>query len=350
MAQQARVGSIDALVAFKTSLIKFAEAVNVSLGDADSEIGRTTTWVEHEQASYWQGQVRQRQETVTRAKDAVRQKKLYKNFDGTTPSAVDEEKALQIALRRLQEAEQKMLAVKHWARRLDREATLYKGQAARLAGAIAGDVPRAVAKLTNMIMALERYMALRPEYGAGAAGEALAPSQFAEAMASMARAEGPEAPNADESTTTIKGPTPAEKTVARQYEDDARRWRPGVVSDADQQRLGTLRFIPAPFENGDRVFIAADSLNAPKLRFERTEPMGEGDSGWLIMPAHVPAPTGFRWITVANLLSARPDLEPLLALPIGFAVIIDAEGVAAVFDDQGAELWSGPATASQGGE
>src|SRR5581483_4613436 len=344
MTQSARVGSIDALKTFKAALIKFAEAVNVSLGDADSEIGRTTMWVEHEQASYWQGQLRQRQEAVTRAKDAVRQKKLYKNFDGTTPSAVDEEKALQLALRRLQEAEQKTLAVKQWARRLDKEATLYKGQAARLAGAIAGDVPRAVAKLTNMMMALERYVALRPEQFAGAGGEALAPSEFAEALASMARAEGAEAAPGDEAPVAGKGPSAADKTVARPYEDDPSRWRPGAVSEENRQRLGTLRFIPAPAEPEDRLYIAADASDAPKLRFERALPPVEGDSGWSIMPAQIPAPSGFRWTTVSKLLAARPDLEPLLALPRGFAVIMDAQGVAAVFDEQGTDRWVGAPT------
>ena len=70
MAIGVRVESLDALRSFKIALVKFAEAANVALGDADSELQRTLTWLETEQLSYWQGQHRKRAEMVTRAKEA----------------------------------------------------------------------------------------------------------------------------------------------------------------------------------------------------------------------------------------------------------------------------------------
>jgi len=105
MSNPARVESIDALKMFRRSIIKFIEAANVALGDAESEMQRRLNWLENEQDSYWQGQIRKRTEDVAKAKDAVRQKELFKDFAGRTPSADQEKKALRIAIARLEEAE-----------------------------------------------------------------------------------------------------------------------------------------------------------------------------------------------------------------------------------------------------
>ena len=65
---------------------------------------------------------------VTRAKIALTQKKLTKTPLGGHYSCVDEEKALQLARRRLEEAETKLANVQKWNRRLDEEVFEYKGQ------------------------------------------------------------------------------------------------------------------------------------------------------------------------------------------------------------------------------
>jgi len=102
MGEVARVHSIETLKIFKVYLLKFAEAANVALGDAESELHRIQMWLETEQQSFWQMQLRKRQEIVSRCKEAVRMKKVFKDSTGRQQSAVDEEKALQIAQRRLE--------------------------------------------------------------------------------------------------------------------------------------------------------------------------------------------------------------------------------------------------------
>jgi|SRR5882672_965953 len=82
MSNPARVESIEALKMFRRAVIKFIEAANVALGDAESEMQRRLNWLENEQDSYWQGQIRKRQEDVSKARDAVRQKKIFKDFAG----------------------------------------------------------------------------------------------------------------------------------------------------------------------------------------------------------------------------------------------------------------------------
>src|SRR5688572_2944734 len=127
MSGYARVESVDALRAFRQALIKFAETANVALADAEGEMTRVLVWLETEQDTYWQSQIRKRHEDLERAREALRQKKLYKTPTGNTQSAVEEEKMLKIAQRRLEEAEQKLKNVRRYVPRLQKELQNYKG-------------------------------------------------------------------------------------------------------------------------------------------------------------------------------------------------------------------------------
>src|SRR4051812_18506783 len=107
MSRGARVDSIDAMRHFRTALVKFQENANSALADAESEMHQAHTWLEGEQRQHWLREIRHRHEIVERCKEAVRMKKLFKDSTGARPSAVDEEKALKVAQRKLEEAEQK---------------------------------------------------------------------------------------------------------------------------------------------------------------------------------------------------------------------------------------------------
>ena len=104
----ARVENVDALKEFRTRLIKFAEQAQTALADAEGEVQRVLVWLETEAHTHWSAQIRKRHEAVEKAKDAVRQKKLFKSPTGSTQSAVEEEKALRMAQKRLEEAEEKL--------------------------------------------------------------------------------------------------------------------------------------------------------------------------------------------------------------------------------------------------
>src|SRR4051812_11235092 len=108
---EARVESIDALKHLKTALVKFADGANIAINDAESEVIRTMTWLENEQSNYWRMQHRKRSELVSRCKEQVRMKKIFKDSSGRQQTAIEEEKALKLALRRLEEAELKTKAI-----------------------------------------------------------------------------------------------------------------------------------------------------------------------------------------------------------------------------------------------
>lgn len=163
MSDSARIDDIEALKLFRRALWKFAETANVALGDAESEVQRVLLWLETEQRSYWEHQLRLRYEAVMKAKDALRQKKLFKDSTGKYPSAVDEEKAVALAQRRLEEAEQKVAAIRRYIPRLQRELQLYKGSVQRFATTVQVDVPSAVHTLDRVTSKLEEYVALSLE-------------------------------------------------------------------------------------------------------------------------------------------------------------------------------------------
>src|SRR5439155_17499880 len=129
---EARVESVDAIKNFRRAWLKFAEAANVALTEAEADAMSTLRWLESEKRSWWQNQVRKTTELVSRCDEALRHKKIFKDASGRTPSAVDEEKALNKAKRLKELAIEKLENVRKYTPRLRREIMLYKGQAQRL--------------------------------------------------------------------------------------------------------------------------------------------------------------------------------------------------------------------------
>jgi hypothetical protein len=202
MSQFARVESLDALRECKAALAKFRQTVQAALLDADADMQQTIRWVQNEQRSYWQGQIQKRSDAVHAAREAVRQKQLFTSGRSAGDSAAEEKKALMIAQRRLEEAEQKFAATRAWGQRLPQEAILYRGLANRLANQAETRLPQAQARLGQIIANLEAYLALqapetaRPGAATGGPGAAPAPtmSRGGEAPAAPATAAGPTAP------------------------------------------------------------------------------------------------------------------------------------------------------------
>src|SRR5215213_9329721 len=142
---EARVESIDAIKHFRRALFKFAEAANAALTDAEADMTEAHRWLEGEQRSYWSNNVRKATELVSRCEEALRQKRIFKDASGRTPSAVDEEKALAKAKRMKEVAEEKLENVRRYTPRMQREIMLYKGQVQRLGTFVAADLPTAAA-------------------------------------------------------------------------------------------------------------------------------------------------------------------------------------------------------------
>ena len=190
-----KVQSVESLKLLRAALVRFRELAQTVLSDADGELQRMLNWMETEAVSHWQGEIRKRQEALARAKDALRAKKLF-HPDGFKPSVVDEEKAVRLALYRLEEAQRKLAAVRRYAVILSKEVQQYHGQVQRFGNTVTIDVPIAVGRLEALVRHLERYMAVKPAEAA-AEGVAVQDSGYSgadvdEGLGSMARPEGSE--------------------------------------------------------------------------------------------------------------------------------------------------------------
>src|SRR5579871_6353173 len=110
----ARVTDIAAIEEFRVALVEFAAGLRRALTDVQLEVRRATEWIQVDRPAHWQGEVRRGFEAVARAKDDLAHSRTYKKVGSFTPACIEEKKALELAKRRLEHAEKKVEAVRHW--------------------------------------------------------------------------------------------------------------------------------------------------------------------------------------------------------------------------------------------
>jgi hypothetical protein len=198
MAEGAKVGDIESIARFRVALIKYAEAIEVALGDAESDVTRTQLWLELEQLSYWEGEIRKRHDALERAKEALRMKKLFKDASGRQQSAIDEEKEVKKRTALMEEAVTKLANTRKYIKVMQREAQNYKGGVQRLSSVIHDDLPTAAGVLAGYLDKLHEYLGLSAETAASTAGTSSQAGPLAgDGGASMKRAVEEEIAKAD---------------------------------------------------------------------------------------------------------------------------------------------------------
>ena len=340
MEKVARVGSLEVFRQLRAALVKFAETANTALGDAESEMQRLQMWVENEQATYWQGQHRKRQAALVKAKEALRQKQLFKDVTGARQSYVDEEKAVAAAMRQVQEAEQKLVNVKRWTRQLEKEINLYKGSVQRFSTSVYVDVPGAVAKLDRLAATLQGYLDVAPT---AVASTAEGPDQ----TAAMSRPE-PGLPAAGQPYLDLRrlSPAPRERERIEKGETPSIGQSPA----ADLSRLARLDLSHETIDPDATFSFTTQVVNARRIYLERVASAFPGDTGWHIGLAEGSPPGELRAARVGDLISESPALAELLQLPPGILIIMDGAGIAALFNSQNQNLWTAPMLAEDAHE
>ncbi|HEX4793859.1 MAG TPA: hypothetical protein VH370_08715 [Humisphaera sp.] len=333
MSTPAKVGSIDHLRQFRAALVKFAESADAAIGDAESEIQRIINWVENDQASYWAGQHRKRQEAVVKAKEALRHKQLFKDVTGGRQATIEEEKAVALALRRVAESEQKMAAIKRWSRQLEKEFQLYKGAVQRLQTTITAGVPVALGKLDRMTIALDQYVAL------GAPTEVTSSAEPAGGGASMSRPEaGPPRPGDVYRRLREKSPNAAARDAAPAGDPTRANW-PLMIPPGNLQTLEAVPLAREILDPSAIVIYATDVWTQSRVYLHRVEPAFPGDSGWYIGSIDATETPTLEAARVNQVLTAWPSIADFLVLPAGTLVVIDSAGVAALLSREDNDLW-----------
>lgn len=159
MGRLAKVTSIDVIEHFAAAMTCFGEDARTSLEGIDMEVRRALNWIQREQKDYWTQRIRRGWDEVNIARKELERKLMFYPGDDR-PSTHDERLALEAAKRRLQLAQEKVEAVKHWSHRAQREANEYIGAIQPLKAWLEFELPKALADLGRMARALEDYVAL----------------------------------------------------------------------------------------------------------------------------------------------------------------------------------------------
>lgn len=158
MAAQAQVTSVEALEAFRSDLITYLSQMQPVLDEIGSDVVRLKFWLQNEQRQLWESQLRQRRRRLEEAQAELFNARLSTFQDST----ILPQMAVQKAQRAVEEAEQKMGALKKWERELEAQSTPLVKQVDQLKGFLTSDMNQAITYLTQVIKALEAYKEVVP--------------------------------------------------------------------------------------------------------------------------------------------------------------------------------------------
>jgi len=163
MPQLAKVTSIEALDAFKVSLIVYLEKAGRILDEVSEEVVRTRTWLETERLLHWRNQVRKRARELAQADQELLTARL-----GGLPEAIQTRRmAVNKAKLALREAEAGLARVKHWMRNYETEVESHAKAVIQLRHSLGFDMSKAVAFLDGALLTLASYAESAPPQPVG---------------------------------------------------------------------------------------------------------------------------------------------------------------------------------------
>jgi hypothetical protein len=153
MAQGARVSSVEALEAFRASLIVYVSKARPTLEEVTADVLRIKLWLENDQRIFWEGQVKRRLKALEQAQAALFSARISNLREETSAEQV----AYHRARRALDEAEDKLRVVKRWNREFDSRAQPLVKQMEKLHTFLAHDLLLAINYLGEAAETLHGY-------------------------------------------------------------------------------------------------------------------------------------------------------------------------------------------------
>jgi len=172
MSTQAEVKSIDTLAFVKAALAAFGHETGQSLAEVEMQAQRVVDWICIDQAAYWKAEVRKASDGVNQAMKDLQHCRTYKKVGDNQPACAEEKKALEKARKRLERAERKAAAVRHWTPVVRQQLQETGVRMTRFREVIDVDCPKAVARLERMLRSLDHYAHTASPRGVGDAGTA----------------------------------------------------------------------------------------------------------------------------------------------------------------------------------
>jgi hypothetical protein len=158
MQTQAKVSSLDALDAFRSSLIIYIERARHILDDVQHDVHRTRAWLEQEQQPHWKKEIRVRSRALAQAEQELLTVRLSEQADAVR----DRRRTVDRAKAKLQEAEGALEKTRHWFRQFDREIDPRMRTTHLLRQTLDADLVKAVALLSETTRVLADYAGVSP--------------------------------------------------------------------------------------------------------------------------------------------------------------------------------------------
>jgi len=153
MANQAKVGSLDSIKSFRTSLVIFIERMTNALDDVGDEVKRTRNWILDEKVNYWRSMKRQWEKKLDQAEQELYSTRLSTMHNTNTEAQMNVRRATQ----KVDEIDGKIRTVQKWARDYD---SIVEPLARRLdtyRDLLSTKYPKAIFQIDKTIETLESY-------------------------------------------------------------------------------------------------------------------------------------------------------------------------------------------------
>ncbi len=153
MADEAQVRSIDELDAFRAKLILFQGKARKAVDQASEEVRRTRLWIQSDRTPYWEAQVKRRLRLLEQAQQELLSARMSEFID----NPVVQQQNVRKAKASLEEAEEKLRAVKHWSRTFETTIQPLSKKLEGVTGFIDFEIPQAIQHMVQIIRTLDAY-------------------------------------------------------------------------------------------------------------------------------------------------------------------------------------------------
>jgi len=184
MTQKANVTAVDALEAFRAALVLYISKARPTIEEVSADTLRLRLWLENEQRTYWENELRRRNRELEEAQQALFSARISNLRDETSADV----NAFHRAKRARDHADAKLRTLKKWSRDFENRVQPLVKQTEKLHTLLTSDLPQAIAYLAKAIGTLDAYAATPPPPAApaptpaAAAPESPAPAANTQAL------------------------------------------------------------------------------------------------------------------------------------------------------------------------
>ncbi|MCE5268623.1 MAG: hypothetical protein LLG00_12125 [Planctomycetaceae bacterium] len=161
MSGPARVTSIEVLPLLAAGVAKFRSDAQSALEDLGIEVRRAQEWIHHDRKEFWKRELQKAYEQLTQARLKLQQARTVRRIGNQEPACLDEQRAVDRAKHRVDVAQEKVEAVRHWTGKIDRAVDDFLRARSQFSAWLEVELPRGVAALNEMSESLVSYISMK---------------------------------------------------------------------------------------------------------------------------------------------------------------------------------------------